>query len=279
MKKFIPISLLTALIVPFSDGASAIAIDRPIASDISYQLPPAKRIAQASSFYSAPMFTPDFSMQSVAQRSLEIELKRRRGQRSNDQGSSPIRNKNPTASNTTRSNSTSRSSLISFVPSEAVSEKVKASVTRKLKQGSPGNDVIIDQLFQGDVIGRFYGGLSQFGLKKNSVPDAIALFIASMYSVANDHYSTPSEITGTVAQFRRIFDGNPSQFGNNEAKQIFVETLNYQTIVMLKANVALHKTKDPVRLAIIQKNARSTAAKYGFDFDKLIITDNGFAKR
>jgi hypothetical protein len=217
-----------------------------------------------------PMYTPDFMMSVTAQRGLESELESRRG--SNNSGSSN-RPTNAPSSRPPRAN-------FKFVSSPKVSAQVRAEIIRKMKQKISGRDAEIEQFFKPNIVRDFYSRLQPLGINGNSVDDVVGLHIASLYEINTGKALNNARLQGVIKQMREIFAnskiGSSKLIQSDKSKQIFAETVSYRTIMLMSSAVALRKANDTAQYQRLQAAARSAASEYGFNFDRLKITTEGF---
>jgi hypothetical protein len=230
-----------------------------------------------SSIFIAPMYTPDFMMSVNSQRAMQMRLDElNKKSAKNQDGIAPS---NPSAKVSAGQSGTVQTSSLKFVPSAAVSARVKADILRTLKRQYPGNESELDRVFQRDILGAFNRQIESIGGDSHSLADVFAVFVTTMYSVARGNHETPVQWAAVLAQFRSGKLNASLGLGDNNSRQMLAEFLAYRTYVLAGARDDLRNAKDSRGLARVSDSARKTAAEYGIDLSRLQITDQGFATR
>jgi hypothetical protein len=135
-----------------------------------------------------------------------------------------------------------------------------------------------EQLFaSNDVIGMVQGVMNQYGLQKNNVAHAYALYWVVYWGLANNVHDAPSEraLQAVAAQAERGFANN-AEFAqlDNAAKQAAAEELMALTAIF---DATSEQAKsDPTLAAQIAKASLEGSRKSGLELDKMTLTEDGF---
>jgi hypothetical protein len=217
-----------------------------------------------------PMYTPDFMMSVTAQRGLELELESRRGGSNSDSSNRPA---STPSSRQPKAN-------FKFVSSPQVSAQVRAAIIRKMKQKMPERANEIEQSFDPNTIRNFYSRLQPLGINGNSVDDVVGIHLVSLYEIHTGKAMGKAGIQGVLKQIREIFANSKiassKTMQSNTNKQIFAEMVTYRTIMLMSSALASRKDNDTARYQQLQVIAKSAANEYGFNFDRLKVTNQGF---
>jgi hypothetical protein len=155
------------------------------------------------------------------------------------------------------------------------------ALARRIAAVDPANGAQAqDLLDSNDVIGMVQGVMNQYGLQKNNVAHAYALYWVVYWGLANNVQDPPSEraLQAVAAQAERGFAAN-AEFAqlDNAAKQAAAEELMALTAIF---DATSEQAKsDPALAAQIAKASLEGSHKSGLELDRMILTDNGFMPR
>jgi hypothetical protein len=159
--------------------------------------------------------------------------------------------------------------------------RTRANLSALASRLDPANAQQAEQLFaSNDVIGMVQGVMNQYGLQKNNVAHAYALYWVVYWGLANNVHEAPSEraLQAVAAQAERGFAAN-AEFAqlDNAAKQAAAEELMALTAIF---DATSEQAKsDPALAAQIAKASLEGSHKSGLELDRMILTDNGFMPR
>lgn len=165
-----------------------------------------------------------------------------------------------------------------FKPNKSQTRANLQSLGRRLGASNPAIVVQAEQLFaKNDIIGAVGGVMDQFGLKRNNVAHAYALYWVVYWGLANKVYDAPSPaaMQAVAAQAERGFAANADFAAmNNAQKQAAAEELMALTAIM---DASSEQAKsDPAFAAQLATASLEGSRKSGLDLDKMTLTENGF---
>jgi hypothetical protein len=149
---------------------------------------------------------------------------------------------------------------------------------KRLAASDPANAAQAEQLLTSvDVIGAVGGVMDQFGLERNNVAHAYALYWVVNWGLANKVYDAPSPIAmkAVAAQAERGFTNNAAFAAlDNAQKQAAAEEL---LVLVAILDAASEQAKSDAPLADkLAKAALEGSKKSGLELDKMTLTENGF---
>jgi hypothetical protein len=155
------------------------------------------------------------------------------------------------------------------------------SLGKRMAASDPAKAAQAEQLFaSNDVIGAVQGVMDQYGLQKNNVAHAYALYWVVYWGLANNVHDAPSEraMQAVAAQAERGFAAN-AEFAqlDNAAKQAAAEELMALTAIF---DATSEQAKsDPALAAQVAKASLEGSRKSGLELDKMTLTEEGFVPR
>jgi hypothetical protein len=175
----------------------------------------------------------------------------------------------------------SNSASISYIPNRSRTRVNLAALANRLAASNPASGQQAEQLFaSNDVVGAVQGVMSQYGLQKNNVAHAYALYWVSYWALANNMHNAPSQraIQAVAKQAERGFAAN-AEFAklDNAAKQAAAEEL--MALAAIFSVTSAQAKSDPALAAQISKSALEGSRKSGLDLDKMTLTEDGFVPR
>jgi hypothetical protein len=174
--------------------------------------------------------------------------------------------------------SDSRQAYLSFTRVKSQTPITLKALAKNLAASNPANGQQAEQLFaSNDVIGAVQGVMNQYGLQKNNVAHAYALYWVVYWGLANNVHDAPSEraLQAVAAQAERGFANN-AEFAqlDNAAKQAAAEELMALTAIF---DATSEQAKsDPTLAAQIAKASLEGSRKSGLELDKMTLTEDGF---
>lgn len=175
------------------------------------------------------------------------------------------------------------SDALVYSPSKSRTRANLAALGRRLAASDPANATLADELFAStDVIGAVNDVIDQFGLERNNVAHAYALYWVVYWGLANKVQDTPSAkaIQAVAEQSERGFANNAEFVKmDNVQKQAAAEELMALTAIM---DATSEQAKsDPVLAEQLAKGALEGSRKSGLGLDEMTLTEDGFvpAKR
>ncbi len=165
-----------------------------------------------------------------------------------------------------------------FAPVKSRTKQNLAAVVIHMRKTDPAAAAQMEQLFAStDIIGAVGGVMDRYGLQRNNVAHAYALYWVAYWALANNQHEAPSAnaIRAVAAQAELGFSGNAQFASMNDAqKQAAAEEL-MALAAILDATSEQAKT-DPALAAQAAKASIEGSRKSGLDLDKMTLTDNGF---
>jgi hypothetical protein len=152
------------------------------------------------------------------------------------------------------------------------------ALAEKLKSSDPANGAQMMQLFATtDVISPVSAVITRFGLQKNNVAHAYALYWVVYWGLANNVHDTPSQraLQAVARQAERGFAANPEfAMMDDAAKQQAAEELMALTAIM---DATSEQTKSNPELAVqTQRAALRGSRASGLKLDQMTLTEDGF---
>jgi hypothetical protein len=146
---------------------------------------------------------------------------------------------------------------------------------------NPGNGKQAATLFAStDIIGAVHGVMDQYGLERNNVAHAYALYWITYWALANNEHDAPSAraIQAVGAQTERALAASTELATmNDRAKQAAAEEL-MALAAIFDATSELAKS-DAAFAAQMAKASVEGSRKSGLDLDKMTLTDDGFVAK
>jgi hypothetical protein len=168
-----------------------------------------------------------------------------------------------------------------YTPNKSRSRANLQALGQRITKSDPANGSQAEQLFAAnDVIGAVQGVMDQYGLQKNNVAHAYALYWILSWGLANNVHDAPSEraVQAVAAQAERGFAAN-AEFAklDNAAKQAAAEELMALTAIF---DATSEQAKsDPALAAQVAKASLEGSRKSGLELDKMTLTEEGFVPR
>jgi hypothetical protein len=176
---------------------------------------------------------------------------------------------------------TYQSATLTYSVNKSRTAKNLQALSQRLAAFDPANGTQAEQLFaSNDVIGMVQGVMNQYGLQKNNVAHAYALYWVVYWGLANNVHEAPSEraLQAVAAQAERGFAAN-AEFAqlDNAAKQAAAEELMALTAIF---DATSEQAKsDPALAAQVAKASLEGSRKSGLELDKMTLTDDGFVPK
>jgi hypothetical protein len=172
----------------------------------------------------------------------------------------------------------SPTAALAYTPSKSRTHDNLQALGKRLAASDPATAQQAEQLFaNNDVIGAVQDVMDQFGLERNNVAHAYAVYWVVYWGLANKVTDTPSPaaMQAVAAQTERGFAVN-AEFAamDNAQKQAAAEELMALTAIM-DATSEQAKT-EPALADQIAKASLEGSRKSGLDLDKMTLTENGF---
>jgi hypothetical protein len=167
---------------------------------------------------------------------------------------------------------------LNYAPAKSRTHDNLQALGKRLAASDPATAQQAEQLFAtNDVIGAVQDVMDQFGLERNNVAHAYAVYWVVYWGLANKVSDTPSPaaMQAVAAQAERGFAVN-AEFAamDNAQKQATAEELMALTAIM-DATSEQAKT-DPALADQIAKASLEGSRKSGLDLDAMTLTENGF---
>jgi hypothetical protein len=172
----------------------------------------------------------------------------------------------------------SATAALAYTPSKSRTHANLQALSKRLAASDPATAQQAEQLFaNNDVIGAVQDVMDQFGLERNNVAHAYAVYWVVYWGLANKVSDAPSTaaMQAVAAQAERGFAAN-AEFAamDNAQKQATAEELMALTAIM---DATSEQAKsDPALADQIARASLEGSRKSGLDLDKMTLTENGF---
>lgn len=166
---------------------------------------------------------------------------------------------------------------LNFRPDKAARKRNMARFVASIRRVDPaGAKGLQDVLTKHDLIAEMNVQLPHSGLRANSVPDAMALYlVTAWYGVRGSTDSKPADFRAVRDQFARAIGTTRGYAGTSNAeKQQMSESMLLQAMI---ADQAVQNAKgNPAQLRQLRNNLNAGArATFGFDLTQLRLGPNG----
>jgi hypothetical protein len=186
--------------------------------------------------------------------------------------------RNPVGTQTSSPSSQRPATSFVYASSKTRTRTNLQNITSRWRKLNPAHGDQLEQIFSStDVIGTVGGVMEQFGLQRNNVAHAYALYWVVYWGLANNAHATPSAeaMQSVAAQAEQSFSAAPQFATMNESeKQAAAEELMVLAAIL---DAASEQSKsDPTVAAQFVKAALEGSRKSGLDLDKMTLTEGGF---
>jgi hypothetical protein len=168
--------------------------------------------------------------------------------------------------------------LLAYVPNKSRTPANIKNFLERNRAADPANADQIEQMLSStDVIGAVGDIMDQFGLKRNNVAHAYALYWVVYWGLANKVYDAPPTATmqAVAAQAELGFVSSPHFVGMGDAeKQAATEELMLLTAVF--DTISEQAKSDPSLAERAAKASVEGSRKSGLDLDAMTLTEDGF---
>lgn len=165
-----------------------------------------------------------------------------------------------------------------YIPSKSRTKNNLAALNRRFTAVDPAYGKQLDKLFaENDIIGTVQGIMDQFGLERNNVAHAYALYWVVYWGLASQVYDVPSTaaMRAVATQSENSFAANVEFAAlDNAGKQAAAEELMALTAIM---DATSEQSKsDPALAAQAAKAALQGSRRSGLQLDEMTLTEDGF---
>ncbi len=167
---------------------------------------------------------------------------------------------------------------LTFKASSSRTRQNLKALADNMRKADPAVAAQMEQLFAStDIIGAVGGVMDRYGLQRNNVAHAYALYWVVYWGLANKVYNAPSaaKMRAVAAQAELGFSGNAQFVSMNDTqKQAAAEEL-MALAAILDATSEQAKT-DPALAEQAATASLEGSRKSGLDLDKMTLTEDGF---
>jgi hypothetical protein len=165
-----------------------------------------------------------------------------------------------------------------FVANKSRTKQNLTAVVNHMRKTDSVNAAQMEQLFaSNDIIGAVGSVMDRYGLERNNVAHAYALYWVVYWGLANKVYEAPSSkaMKAVAAQAEIGFSGSANFASMNDAqKQATAEEL--MALVAILDGTSEQAKLDPALAEKAAKASLEGSRKSGLDLDAMTLTEDGF---
>jgi hypothetical protein len=168
--------------------------------------------------------------------------------------------------------------IAKFTASKARTQQNLNALVQNMRKRDPSSgDQMAKLVASKDIIGAVNGVLDRFGLERNNVAHAYALYWVSYWALANNEHAAPSRnaIRAAAAQAERGFAATRELSTMTDTqKQAAAE--EFMILAAIFDSTSEHAKSDPELATKASLAALEGSRKSGLELDKMTLTENGF---